>query len=524
VEKINWTPQKLQTIRDFIQSGKTAEFIASHFGISINNLRVIMHTYGISMKTKQTGKQDTSLQKLRKGQAKDYAYRLMVLQGEAIRRPEEIKPFSDEQLLSWKDINQFCKDLLYWMGKPLKLLGYQRNMVCLIENNKYSIIVSGRQIGKDMVASAYTLWKCITIPNYFAIIVSPSQRQSDELFKRMQHFVAGGDIYYSVKESRADEFIFSNGSRILSLPSRGAITGLTHLNLALINEAGRPELPDNTIDEIMPMTIAVNGKLVLLGNPYSKTTSFYQHYQNPLFGKMHIRTIQNTEFPNLTEFLEAERRRCTKNEYLQQYEGVFADFPNAFLPSSLLDSSVKEYDYSLKKNENLKYYVGIDWGMKIDESVLVVISKAKDGTLKVEYCESWSGQSLSKCSNKLEYLDAIFKFDIICPEEAGLSLDEVGKLKEKPFGHRVKPFIPTNESQFKGYNLLLKQFEQGMITIPADEIKLINQLRYLELKETSTGKFRVDHPSGRKSDYCDAIMMAVNSACEEEEEYIPFIA
>jgi len=508
--KKKWTSGKIETLMQMRDDGKSLEYLGDYFNTSKEAISMQLSLAGYYKKQKITGETFSSLNKIRSAEQKDYAQRLMVLQGLEVRKPELFEPFSDDELLSWKDVNQFCKSLLFWQGAPLQLLEYQKLAIVMVEENKYSIFLAGRQVGKDMVASVIALWKCITTPNFFVIIVSPAQRQSDEMFRRIQHFIASGDIYNSVKISRADEIEFSNGSRIMSLPSRGAITGLTAVHMIIINEAGRPELPENIIDDVMPMTMSVGGKLLLMGNPYSKTSQFYQHYQSPLFAKLHVKTSLNTSLPNLTEFLEAERTRCTKNEYLQQYEGVFADFPNAFIPSNLLESSIEDYDYSLKPHE-AKYYAGIDWGLKIDESVLIVVSMIGDGHFKVEYCESWSGQSLSHCTNKLRHLDGIFNFARICPEDAGLSGDEVGKIKDE-FGARVSAFIPTNESQFKGYNTLLKQFENGTITLPMHEVKLINQLRYLELKETSTGKYRVDHPSGRKNDYTDALMMAINGA------------
>jgi hypothetical protein len=508
---VNWESEliKAQLYDWYVKEGRSSGQIAILLSTTAGNVKQNLHKLGIRKIHPDSGhptKAETTHKKVVSD--KDYAYRLMVLQGLELRKNEEIQPFPDEKLLAWKDINQYCKDLLFWEGKPLELLPYQNEFINMVENSKYSLLIGARQIGKDMLATAYTLWKCVTNPNYFAVIISPSQRQSNELFKRMSEFILRGDIYYSTKVIKSEEILFTNGSRILSLPALGSFTGLTHVSLCLINEAGRPEMPDNVISESMPMTMAVSGKLVLLGCPYSKTTSFYQYSNNPMFTKLHIKTEQNTSIPNLNEFLLKEKERCSVAEYLQQYEAEFTDIQDTFIPMQFLEAGLEDYSYNMKRESDKKYSIGIDWGIKMDQSALVVISKDAKNIVRVEYVQTWYQRGLNVVSDRLYSLWDNFQFDKIIPEEAGLSLDECRKLSNSWIGSRIDLFKPTNERQSEGWANLASLFEHEEIKIPVSERKLIDELRYLEHKELPSGKFRIDHPSGKHNDIATALMLA----------------
>ena len=76
-----------------------------------------------------------------------------------------------------------------------------------------------RQSGKSTSISIYAAYKCLTENNYCLIIISPSQRQSSELYIKIRKLIERtGDWSRWVISSSQTEISFDNGSRIVSLP------------------------------------------------------------------------------------------------------------------------------------------------------------------------------------------------------------------------------------------------------------------------------------------------------------------
>lgn len=515
---VKWSSANIKLLKELTEAGKSDKFIAAHFQTSSNNVRQIRFQNNIKRpeKTSDTSKAGHKTRKKKQLTQEDLAHRLMVLQGFEVKKVSYTQVFDDKQLLSWiDDVQKFASELLLFNNEPLELQEYQMELIDIWEENRYSIACCGRQVGKSLTVAIYTLWKSITTPNYFTAIISPSDRQSKELFNKIIGFCArNNQLYDSVVNPRSDEVSFTNGSRIVSLPGRGSITGYTGVDTVIIDEAGLPELPDKVYADATPMLLAKHGKLILLGTPKGKATKFYAYWNNPLFAKFHVPTSKNMSLPDLEKFLEDEKRRCSVIEYQQEYDGVFMDMDGTFIPSRYIDQSIQDYDYVLQSMDGKRYYAGIDWGRFSDKSVIIVISEFQN-EVKVEYAEAFSKTKLQKVKNKVEYLDRVFKFDKIIPEYNGLSIPIVDEMVSNL---RVEAFTSTNERKFEGYALLRKLFEDEKIVIPAQETRLITELRYLEMSLTPSGKTKIAHAPGQHDDFCTALMLACWGFKEPESE------
>jgi len=448
--------------------------------------------------------------------------RLQHLQDEKTILAEEFKEFDDEELLVWtKDIQKFSNDLF-----QIKLQDYQLDMVKMWSDNKYSIVSSGHQVGKDLTIAVYCLWKGITTSNFFAIIVSPAQRQSDELFNRMLGYLSRNrQLLYCIKKQTMDELIFHNGSRVMSLPSRGAITGLTGVSCAIINEAGRPELPERIFDDMMPMTLAKHGNLVLLGNPYGDTNIFAQCLNSPLYAKMTIPTIQNAELDKLLrqqgttleKWLETEKQRLSQVEFDQRYRGIPRSMEGAFINGAYIDKACKEYAQHQDAEEGYYYYCGIDWGRFSNLSCVLVISeKNVDKSIRVECIKIFEKKTLDEVEAWIDYLNIKYHFHCIIPEYSGLSISTVDKMLSGSLGNMMKPYKASIQGNFENYSNLKRLFEKQKIIIPMYEPRLISQLRFLEMKKTDSGKFRI---TGGDDDIVDALMLACSPLIEREHKF-----
>jgi hypothetical protein len=201
------------------------------------------------------------------------------------------------------------------------------------------LILASRQAGKSMTAAALGLREALLYPQSLVLLLSPSQRQSGELFrdKVMKLFNALDRPVPTVQETQLSMQL-ENGSRIVSLPGdESTIRGYSGVSLAVIDEAARVD--DNFYRACRPFLAVSRGRLVCLSTPFGKRGWFYDEFtgNNP----WERVEIPATECPRISpEFLEEERAALGERWYRQEYmcsweETVDAVFSHADIMAAL---------------------------------------------------------------------------------------------------------------------------------------------------------------------------------------------
>jgi hypothetical protein len=180
-----------------------------------------------------------------------------------------------------------------------------------------------RQVGKSEVVAVVALHEAIYYPPAPILLLSPSERQSGELFRKvMDVFNRLPDPPETTFESilRAE---WKNGSRILSLPGKEAtIRGFSGVRLILVDEASR--VSDSLYTSVRPMLAVSGGRIGLLSTPYGKRGFFFREWTSGE-GWQRIQ-IPATECPRITaEFLAQERLSMPDREFRQEYLCEFAE-------------------------------------------------------------------------------------------------------------------------------------------------------------------------------------------------------
>src|SRR5262245_30887347 len=84
------------------------------------------------------------------------------------------------------------------------------------------MLLASRQAGKSETAAGIALAEALVVPKATVLVLSPSLRQSGELFKKVTaQYAALGRPIRAVAETKT-ELALVNGSRILSLPGTEA--------------------------------------------------------------------------------------------------------------------------------------------------------------------------------------------------------------------------------------------------------------------------------------------------------------
>jgi len=181
-----------------------------------------------------------------------------------------------------------------------------------------------RQMGKSSVCALLSAHRALFYPVSLVLVVSPSERQSGELFRMINGFLDRLPSPPRKIEDMKTSFKLDNGSRVVALPStETTVRGFAGVDLLLIDEAAR--VSDDLIKSLSPMLAVSGGKLVALSTPAGKRGWWFDQWVNG--GEDYYRfEVPASECPRISPaFLEQERRSLGEWAYLQEYCCIFSE-------------------------------------------------------------------------------------------------------------------------------------------------------------------------------------------------------
>lgn len=206
-----------------------------------------------------------------------------------IKRPNQENEYTPQNI---QDLRRCQQDPIYFIENfvmvqhptkgtmPMKLYDYQRRMIESIHNNKDTIILASRQLGKTTVVAAYVLWlTCFSPPDEgkFCVIASKAMNHATEIMSRIKFayeelpaWLKPGCKYYS-----RTSIEFENGSKIKSEATsektgRGGSPSFLFIDeIAFISK----RVQDEMWASIAP-SLSTGGKFVLTSTPNGDTDLF----------------------------------------------------------------------------------------------------------------------------------------------------------------------------------------------------------------------------------------------------------
>ncbi len=184
-----------------------------------------------------------------------------------------------------------------------------------------------RQTGKSTVTALMALHMAIYRPGSLVLLLSPTLRQSSELFKRVADFYRHPAEAVPSQAESALRLELASGSRIISLPGKeGTVRGYSGVDLLVVDEAAR--VADELYYSVRPMLAVSNGRLVALSTPFGARGWWYEAWHSPAAWERY--EIPATQCPRIRpEFLEEERRALGEWWYRQEYMCEFLDAETA---------------------------------------------------------------------------------------------------------------------------------------------------------------------------------------------------
>jgi hypothetical protein len=189
------------------------------------------------------------------------------------------------------------------------------------------LLLCSRQAGKSTTAAALALHVALLQPGSPILILSPSDRQSGELFRKILNgYRALGRPVPATVET-LHQLQLANGSRILSLPgTEKTVRGFSGVALLIIDEAARVD--DALYRSVRPMLAVSKGRLIALSTPFGRRGWFHDAWHSSE-GWQRLR-ITADDCPRITaDFLAEERQALGERWYRQEYLCSFEDVIDA---------------------------------------------------------------------------------------------------------------------------------------------------------------------------------------------------
>jgi hypothetical protein len=208
----------------------------------------------------------------------------------------------------------------------------------LRSESKRQLLLCSRQAGKSTVTACLALHTALYSAPALVLLLSPSLRQSQELFRKVLDVWRALDASVTPENESALRLELSNGSRIVSLPGKEeTIRGFSGAKLLVIDEASR--VVDSLYYSVRPMLAVSGGKLICMTTPFGKRGFFHQEWTGGQ-GWERVK-ITADDCPRISKaFLAEERRTLGDWWYRQEYGCEFVDTVTQVFPSDLIAQAI----------------------------------------------------------------------------------------------------------------------------------------------------------------------------------------
>ena len=200
---------------------------------------------------------------------------------------------------------------------------------------------SSRQTGKSTTTGIKALGTALYSAPALVVVVSPSQQQSTELFKKIHGFWQMLEGAPDAVQENLTRMELANGSRIISLPGSEKTTrGYSAADLVIVDEAARVD--DALLAAVRPMLAVKNGQFIALSTPKGKRGWFYEAWKSDDDSWERI-SVKAEDCPRITkEFLEDELRELGPLLFAQEYCCEFVDDNTAAFSSTLIEMALTD--------------------------------------------------------------------------------------------------------------------------------------------------------------------------------------
>ena len=391
-------------------------------------------------------------------------------------------------------------------------LPYQKSFFC--NPSKRKMWVSSRQIGKSFCIAGILVYKALSKQNGLALCISVNSRSASEIIKKCSQFAEAvktltkGAITY---QNAFDHITFSNGSRVLSLPSTSdGLRGWT-ASCVCIDEAAFVWKLDEILQGIGPtLTRDPNAELILTTTPAGQNGPFYEMYSKALVDDqwyVQTTTIHDAIQNGLDVDLDSLHSLCPDPDvFAQEYECKFMSEYGSLIDIDLVDW------YDQLPNGQYATYLGMDIGSTSDRSAIVTAKRILD----VTYIDDIAMLHKTSYEDQLKVVKELHKLNNYSSgyiDKTGIG-SAFAEFCTKQISSRLKGLQFTVANKTPMFELLRSQIFDHSVKFNRKLKKLIeDDFRNVQRIVTESGQVRYEagHDQNGHSDATSAIILALQA-------------
>lgn len=439
-------------------------------------------------------------------------------------------------------------------GLPLDADEQETFFLCTGRSDDYSphvyteaTAICGRRSEKTSTAVKFALWKSLF--GGFESRVRPGEllrvpivcqdlRIAKDVLRTVRTFLRNSPVLINeIDEDLATEIRLRNGLSFTSYPCTVSAPRGLSCPIAICDELAFWQIetganPDVEILRALRPAMILFGqerRLLKISTPWMRAGVLFDEYSQRSERDLLVWQASTERMSPRVSRAELEKERAADPAYFaREYEAVFTDDTEAFLPSGDIDLAVRSGAREIP-------FVGIlkgNYSAAIDASGLsgkdrftfsighrAVRGKAGEG-ISFDVLRGWQRQAVGIVCDEIAALLKAYELRSVIADQFGFSflrelLSQRGiEVVQLPFTARSKPEI------FLDLKLALSQ---GRISL-LDHAESLRELRMLESKRTSGGNYSISAPRGQHDDYATVIALLAHRSKTESAETFAYLS
>lgn len=200
-------------------------------------------------------------------------------------------------------------------------------------DDQFVTVLASRQTGKSTTIGSLAYDDMTR--GKTCLLAAPSQRQSQELLRRITAFVQSDPVPPKLIRSSLSEIETADGGRVISIPATDGARGFT-CDTLILDEAAW--LDDDAIAALLPMRKA-DGRVLMMSTPRGREGFFYDTWNA---GKTRRIFARSVDIPRLAAKVEYDRRFMSEIRFRAEHLCEFLGSGMPLISRDVLDRAISE--------------------------------------------------------------------------------------------------------------------------------------------------------------------------------------
>lgn len=219
---------------------------------------------------------------------------------------------------------------------PFKTYPFQDDCVKDFINNRFTIVVKGRQLGLSTLVAAYAVWLALFQKDKNILIIATKLQVAQNFIKKTKTILRNLPSWLVLPQVVADnkQFIeFSHGSSIKAIPTSEDAGRSESLSLLIVDEAAFVRDFDTLWTGLYP-TLSTGGRAIVLSTPNGVGGQYYKLYKDAEAGLNEFKAIKlnwDVHPERDQAWFDKETRNMSPRQVAQELLCDFASSGETFL-------------------------------------------------------------------------------------------------------------------------------------------------------------------------------------------------